>query len=43
MQFEMEMDELDQKAQRDISMGKVVRKDLLHRIKKRHQRPDVRP
>ncbi len=33
MQFEMEMDELDKKLN-DIFDGKVVRKDLLHRIKK---------
>lgn len=33
MPFEMEMDELDQKLN-DIFDGKVVRKDLLHRIKK---------
>ena len=33
MQFEMEMDELDRKLNETFD-GKVVRKDLLHRIKK---------
>ena len=33
MQFEMEMDELDKKLN-EVFDGKVVRKDLLHRIKK---------
>lgn len=33
MQFDMEMDELDKKLN-DVFDGKVVRKDLLHRIKK---------
>jgi ATP-dependent Lon protease len=33
MQFEMEMDELDRKLNKTFD-GKVVRKDLLHRIKK---------
>ena len=33
MQFEMEMDQLDKKLN-DVFDGKVVRKDLLHRIKK---------
>ena len=33
MQFEMEMDDLDKKLNETFD-GKVVRKDLLHRIKK---------
>ena len=33
MQFEMEMDDLDRKLNETFD-GKVVRKDLLHRIKK---------
>ena len=33
MPFEIEMDDLDKKLN-DVFDGKVVRKDLLHRIKK---------
>ena len=36
------MDELDQKLNVTFD-GKVLRKDLLHRIKKGHQRSNVRP